>query len=732
MKSNTLKKFSLLSSLLLLPIMNVNASISGYTTGSSIKVRTGPGTNYGSVTMLSKNVKVDLVDETKYRDESSDCNSGWYKINYESNERYVCSDYISIGEQSSSTPSYNTASYSARINENGARARDRATTNGSVMDTLLLGTNVTVTGSKISGSGCSDGWYPVTYYGSKNGYVCSSYVTILSEITSSDSEYEKILEASGFPRSYFPYLNYLHKMHPTWTFKAVNTGLDWNASVEGESRKNYIQSTNDAYRVDATLAEAGGWYTAKDSVVAYYLDPRNFLYDKYIFMFEKLSYDSETQTPDAIKGVLGSSYLSGDEYVGYFLNAASSFNVSPVHLAARIVQEGTSGSSSAGGSGNSGLSYNGHLLNGFYNYYNIGSYADSKTSSPVTRGLAYAAGLVGGDGKSYNRPWDTREKAIINGAKIIAESYISVGQYTLYFQKFNTSPTSIYSKYAHQYMTNIQAPATEGNKTYNSYKKADLLDKAFTFEIPVYNNMPDVVSLPSIGSANNYLNEIKINDVNISDFDRDRLSYDFYISNELNSINVNATASDSKSSIDGLGNINIEGDNKNIQIIVKSENGDVRTYSINIIKVNNNTTISQIVSGLSVKTTGNFMNNISPLTDASTLIKSIQKISPNSMIKYTDVNGNELNTTSNLGTGNKLTIKSPSGENVTYTIVVNGDNTGDGRTDIYDLLRIQKHILNDISLTDAYGNASDNNGDGKIDITDLLRVQKYILGDLKL
>ena len=106
--------------------------------------------------------------------------------------------------------------------------------------------------------------------------------------------------------------------------------------------------------------------------------------------------------------------------------------------------------------------------------------------------------------------WDTIEKAIDGGAKFLANGYINQGQGTLYYQKFNVRPNATYSSYTHQYMTNIQAPATEGNSAYNSYKKANIINNSFIFEIPVYNNMPAYTSLPDAGDTNNYLKSLSV------------------------------------------------------------------------------------------------------------------------------------------------------------------------------------------------------------------------------
>ena len=41
----------------------------------------------------------------------------------------------------------------------------------------------------------------------------------------------------------------------------------------------------------------------------------------------------------------------------------------------------------------------------------------------------------------------------------------------------------------HYYMANMQAPSSEASTAYNAYKELGLLDSAFVFYIPVYNNM---------------------------------------------------------------------------------------------------------------------------------------------------------------------------------------------------------------------------------------------------
>ncbi len=717
---------ALLFSFIFLPCLN--AQTEAYVSTSALRVREKPTTDSNTLMKIYSGETITVLDENKVS--GNGCDDGWYKIEKNSIQGYVCSTFIKLGNINTS---YNTSDFNARVYANSVSVRSYASSSASKVTSLLNGTNLTILDTLSSGNGCNDSWYKVNFYNNRIGYICGTYVIKKEDMISSDTEYEKTLTESGFPTSYIPYLVSLHKKHPNWIFKPIQTNLKWDNVISGESGKNYIENpVEEVYRTSSTPAEGKSWFEATDGVNAFFIDPRNFLTEKFMFMFENLQFDEETQTPEIVKSVFGSSYLATDEYAGYFVEAGRKFNVSPVHLAARVVQEGGANSTYVAITGTSTQTYRGHSLTGFYNYYNIGAYADAYTSSPVTRGLAYAAGLVGGDGKSLGRPWTSREKAIYGGAEFISNGYIGSGQYTLYFEKFNTSPTSSYSRYTHQYMTNVQAPSQEGSNLWSSYSANSLLDNPYVFAIPIYSNMPDTVSLPTIGDVVNTLSSISINDVKLSEFDQDVLSYTYFVTKDTEDIEIKATSTSSTSKIEGTGKIELDSDETIVTIKVTSESGSIKVYSITVKKVEDTKTVEEIFNNLEVKISNNYIKNITKDTKVNDLVTNIKRNSPSTIITITNASGSLLASTDKLATGQILNIKTASNENRDFILVVKGDTSGDGNVTILDLLQIQKHILNSKKLSNAYFEAGDTSGDGKITILDLLQVQKHLVEGKKL
>jgi len=694
----------------------------------TVNVRKGAGTNHASLLQASKGSEVSVVDKTLYT--GTGCSNKWYKVTYNNQTGYICSTYISFIDTASS--GINVVDWTARVNGNDVTVRKGAGTNYGSAGTLTLGTNVNILSTHNGGtSGCSGGkWHKISYYNNATGYMCANYITKKSDITAKDSSYEQSLKTAGFPESYWPYLTYLHKKYPNWIFSASKTNLNFTASVNAESGKNYMQTKNDYYRTSSTPAEGTSWFYANKGVIAFYMDPRNWLTEERIFMFEKQDYSTalESSYKTLVKSIFGSGTLSNDKYIVPMVNAGKANSISPVLIASRIrLEVGANGSASTSGGS---FKWKGVTYSGYYNFFNIGAYettVDGVKYDSVTRGLAYAAKLISRSGEK----WDNIQTSITEGSAFLANGYVNKGQGSLYYQKFNTAPNAYYDKYTHQYQTNVQAPAIEGNSAYNSYKTSGLLSSKFVFDIPVYNSMPSYTSLPNSGNSNNNLKNLEIEGYSLSpDFDKDILTYTAYVPLTVNKIKIKATADANTSSITGTGEIEIKEKENQITITVTSESGSEKKYVITVYKVENATTVSSVIKQSKGVVSGDYVTNISNGSTVNSYKNNLIKAGANA-VNIVDSNGKTISGSAILTTNSKITIITAN-DTKTYTFSVNGDTSGDGQITILDLLQVQNHIKNINKLSGAKNLAADTSGDGKITILDLLQVQNHIKGIKKL
>lgn len=490
-------------------------------------------------------------------------------------------------------------------------ARKIASLRATNLGTANKGKKVTVLG-RITINGIP--WYKVSFKISKKtvtGYIRAQYVILSSD----NADFETLL--SEFPDTYQPAIKSLHDVHPNWVFKAVNTNLAWNTVIENESvsGRNTIQSNCPKGGVSGTysapfsyLSTASGdynwgtdtytlrdgtnWYTANSQVIAYYMDPRNFINESDIFQFEALTYEP-TQTSAVVTTMLKNTFMSGNysitdiatnkkasgSYVTAFMDAAENSDVSPYYLVSRVKNEvGSQGSGSTSGT------YSGYK--GYYNFYNIGA-NDSSTGQAVANGLSWAK-----SGSTYNRPWTTPYKSIVGGAQYIADQYIGKGQNTMYTQKFNVVVAN--SLYIHQYMTAVTATKSYSLSNYNTYKNNSLLDDAYTFFIPTYLSMPEKpCALPaSKGNPNGYLKTLTVrNDATgktislNATFNYATKTYTATVASSVDKVTVSATTISSRAKVAGTGSVSLsKGKTKTITITGTAEDGTVQTYTIAITR----------------------------------------------------------------------------------------------------------------------------------------------------
>ena len=214
----------------------------------------------------------------------------------------------------------------ATVKATSLNVRSDAGTGYPSVGRLAAGAAVTVLGEKRGTDGNT--WYQIQYTGTggavSTGYVSSLYIRLPVNYTT-DAEFEAYLTSQGFPESYKNGLRQLHAQHPNWVFKAKNTGLDWNTVIENEGLlgRNLVASgsvsswksvADGAYNWDNstwTGFDGSNWVAASDDIIRYYMDPRNFLDDTYVFQFLSHEYDSNTQTREGLASMVQGTFLSG-------------------------------------------------------------------------------------------------------------------------------------------------------------------------------------------------------------------------------------------------------------------------------------------------------------------------------------------------------------------------------------------------------------------------------------
>lgn len=431
----------------------------------------------------------------------------------------------------------------------------------------------------------------------------------------SNKQFEKELVSQGFPEDYKPFLRELHKAHPYWHFEARHLGLDWEYAVEKESKAglNLLQnSSNYAWKSmedkaydwanDAFIAYDGStWVTASNKAVRYYMDPRNFLNEDYIYQFELLSYKPEHQTEEGISAILSGPPMKDTtfeyqdsygvnktiSYAEIFLLAGIYSGVSPYHLASRVKQE-------VAGGGKFSTSVTGTVAGheGFYNFYNIGAYNNTSPGGAVASGLRFAAkgssskAVIGN--KSFNEfikiPWNNSYSAILGGAAYIGYNYILKGQNTPYLEKFNFTDKNTFS---HQYMSAIFSPSSESLLTKKAY--AELKDEPLVFSIPVFQNMPVEISERPVDilSPNNWLTELGATGYSITPSFKPDITegYSIVVGKDVDTIELTGKTANKKAVVNGLGQIKLTPNGiTEILIDITAEDGTVRVYRVNVAR----------------------------------------------------------------------------------------------------------------------------------------------------
>ena len=478
--------------------------------------------------------------------------------------------------------------------------------------------------------------------------------------------YQEIRQGiESFPKSYQEKLKALKKLHPNWTFTAAYTGIDWNELLRYESGDTLHGRSVIYKNCDASdKCYCGGVYDYN----FYCASKKAIAYyiDPRNFLTETKVFQFEELSYNPNVHSLESIQKA---VKGSFLDNSVTFkdkntNKDVTMSYAEIILEAAKQSKMSPF----------HIKSKIIQ--EVGWDGSDSTSGTCKgyEGLynffnigAYDEGDPIANGLEYARKhgWTNQYISIVEGAKFIAEDYINVGQNTSYFFKFDVITKRIWYDEALNPTTGIRTATTKPQWLFTHQYMTNIGDPA--------SQSPSVFNM----YADNGLLNTALN----------------FIIPVYNNMPDDTTTAATPTPTP-----------KPTATPTPAPKVDP-TYRVDEEEKNIVATI-----GMDIKT--------------------ITKELKISHYNIRDVKGNKVDSyTKTLATGYVLNIIDSKTQAITksYTIVVKGDISGDGKINSADLLRIRQHLLGIKKADGVFEIAADTSGDGKINSADLLRIRQHLL-----
>lgn len=425
----------------------------------------------------------------------------------------------------------------------------------------------------------SDGyeWKKIIYTDSNGktteGYIRSDFIITLSAGNGTDKSFEE--QMADFPTDYQKGLRELHEIYPNWTFEAdyVHCTFEEALNAMDTFPKKLVPSSYsislrsmgvDAYNWSTgkwNLTE-GTWVGASREVIAYYLDPRNFLNKTDIYMFSSLGYVKNAHTAAGLQTIIKGTFLENGfsdksdyngSYTDIIMTAAEQSGISPYMIASTIKQE----QGSAGASDLISGTYPGYK--DYYNFFNVGATGDT-SAEVILNGLKYA--------KSAG--WNSRSKAIIGGARWLANGYFSRGQNTYYYKNFDVRT----GRFQYNYAQNIY-DSKSSSASLRALYIGDTSSKLH-FLIPVYKDMWDEPAPKPV--ENDKKNNYYFTSLGVSGFSMYKEQYSISVSGNTNiSYSVPSGASYA-----GPTSFSLKQGKNTVELTVKAETGATNVYTLTV------------------------------------------------------------------------------------------------------------------------------------------------------
>lgn len=385
-----------------------------YVNNDVLNFRTAPSTNSKILGVLKRGDKVSVVQETV----------GWTKINYNGQEGYVSTKFLSSGNSASSAVKV--------VKSNTLNIRRDANITSEKVVSLKKGDKVKFVSEK-------DGWTKVDYNG-KVGYVSSYYLE--DGIDDVDTE-EVVVEDT----------NNADKTSSRGTIEYKNMGI----SLSDFADMQLSMSLN--------INSQSGWGKVQKDELMKYLDPANHKDADGIMQFARIDRYTDDVTVDQLNNYLRSVCRPGSVFYNQgaaFINAAKKNNINVLYLVSHSMIETGNGSSKLA----KGIKYNGKTV---YNFFGIGA-VDGNA-------------LAGGAATAYKNGWTSVAAGIDGAASWIANRYIHNSQFnqnTLYGMKWSNDYIW------HQYASDVTWPSKIGAKM-NSIARFGNGAPSVNYLVPQYN-----------------------------------------------------------------------------------------------------------------------------------------------------------------------------------------------------------------------------------------------------
>lgn len=373
--------------------------------------------------------------------------------------------YLSFRDNGFMGVSYG-AERAAVVSATSLNVRSAPGTANAVVGKLSYGASVAVLEEVTAADG--NLWYQIRFTGTggetAEGYVLGSYVSFSSESNGSTADFEAYLDGQGFPESYRAALRELHTRYPQWVFTAFDTGLDWNEVIQNESlvgRNLVASSSPSSWKSTAPGAydwttgtwpgfDGSSWVAASEDIIRYYMDPRNFLNETYIFQFLLQDYDASVHTREGLSSMVKGTFLEGNGTVGGAYQGtggaggglSSGMGVSENTQSSGTGASGNAQPSGTGASGNvqpSGTSASGNGAGGALgegssntsqgNSSSVGNYGPGYTQGAVSgtqNGAGSASGTQNGAGSASGTQNGAGTNSGTNGSGGFSDVWIGV------------------------------------------------------------------------------------------------------------------------------------------------------------------------------------------------------------------------------------------------------------------------------------------------------------------